>query len=98
VARGRRPGGNHFHNRPIQCRDYQYGNPDLFYNYFVPPNCGGIGAHLYPAPLPVPPHVGQVFYTYQPFLPHEYMYKHHRVYHRHYDEGRGLTRTSVRWW
>lgn len=82
----------------VVCRDYQYGSPDLFYDYYVPPTCGGVGAHLYPAPLPVPPHVGHVFYTYQPLMPHEFLYRHHRSYHRYYNEGRGLTRTSVHWW
>lgn len=80
-----------------QCREYQYGNPDLFYNYFVPPTCGGVGAQLYTAPGPVPPHVGQTYFTYQPFMPHEMLYDHSRSYHRYYNEGRGLTRTSVRW-
>lgn len=87
-------GGKH---RP-QCREYEYGNPDLFYNFYVPPTCGGVGAELYISPLPVPAHVGHTYYTYQPFMPHEMLYKHHRTYHRYYNEGRGLTRTSVRWW
>lgn len=79
------------------CRQPEYGNPDLFYNYFVPPNCGGVGANLYLSPGPVPPHVGHTYVTYQPFMPHEYLYSHHRTYHRYYDEGRGLTRTHVSW-
>jgi hypothetical protein len=87
-------GGRH----PAECRSYQYGNPDLFYNFYVPPTCGGIGAEMYISPLPVPAHVGHTYYTYQPFMPHEMLYKHHRSYHRYYNEGRGLTRTSVRWW
>ena len=94
-------GGNHGHfarHHAVQCREYQYGKPDLFYNYFVPPTCGGVGAQLYVAPLPVPAHVGHTYFTYQPFFPHEFMYHHYRAYHRYYDEGRGLTRTSVRWW
>lgn len=81
-----------------ECRPYQYGNPDLFYNFYVPPTCGGIGAELYISPVPVPANVGHTYYTYQPFMPHEMLYKHHRTYHRYYNEGRGLTRTSVRWW
>jgi hypothetical protein len=81
-----------------QCREYQYGNPDLFYNFYVPPTCGGVGAELYPSPLPVPARVGHTYYTYQPLMPHEMLYKHHRSYHRYYNEGRGLTRTSVHWW
>jgi hypothetical protein len=82
----------------VTCRDYQYGNPDLFYNFYVPPTCGGVGVGIYPAPLPVPAHVGHTYYTYQPLMPHEFLYQHHRTYHRYYNEGRGLTRTSVHWW
>ena len=68
-----------------ECRPYQYGNPDLFYNFYVPPTCGGIGAELYISPLPVPANVGHTYYTYQPFMPHEMLYKHHRTYHRYYN-------------
>jgi hypothetical protein len=81
-----------------QCRFYGYGNPDLFRNYYVPPACGGIGAQAYISPGPVPPHVGHTYITYQPLMPHEFLYPHHRTYHRTYDEGRGLTRTSVHWY
>jgi hypothetical protein len=70
----------------------------LFYNFYVPPTCGGAGAQMYLAPQPVPPVVGYTYYTYQPLMPHEFLYRHHRRYHRYYNEGRGLTRTSVVWW
>ena len=80
------------------CTYRQYGPHDLFRQYYVPNNCGGAPAELYPAPHAVPPHVGHVYYTYQPLYPHEWLYKHHRTYHRYYNDGRGLTRTSVRWW
>ena len=53
---------------------------------------------MYTAPQPVPAYVGQTYYTYQPLMPHEMLYKHHRRYHRYYDEGRGITRTGVIWW
>jgi hypothetical protein len=86
------------HGAPSECRGYEYGQPDLFYNFYVPPTCGGVGAQMYVAPLPVPAWVGQTNYTYQPLMPNEMLYKHHRRYHRYYDEGRGLTRTSVHWW
>jgi hypothetical protein len=90
---------HHHHQDPVTCRDYQYGTPDLFYNFYAPPNCGGIAAGMYPAPLSsVPQHVGHTYFTYQPLMPHEFLYKHHRSYHRYYNDGRGLTRTSVRWW
>ena len=82
----------------VECRNQEYGRPDLFYNFYVTPNCGGVGAQMYLAPVPVPARVGHTYYTYQPLMPHEMLYKHHRVYHRYYNEGRGLTRTSVRWW
>ncbi len=81
-----------------ECRYYQYGNPNLFQNYYVPPACGGIGAQAYVSPGPVPAHVGHTYVTYQPFMPHEFLYPHHRTYHRYYDEGRGLTRTSAHWY
>jgi hypothetical protein len=80
-----------------ECRPHEYGNPDLFANYYVGPGCGSVSAEMYPAPHPVPAWVGHTYFTYQPFMPHEFLYKHHRVYHRYYNEGRGLTRTSVHW-
>jgi hypothetical protein len=80
------------------CRPHFYGSPDLFYNYYVGSDCGLVGTQMYLAPHPVPEHVGHSWYTYQPFMPHEMLYKHKRVYHRYYNEGRGLTRTSVRHW
>jgi hypothetical protein len=79
------------------CRQPQYGNPDLFYNFYTHGNCNLEHRQLYPAPRQVPPNVGSVYYTYQPLLPHEYMYTHHRRYHRYYDDGRGLNRTFVLW-
>ena len=80
-----------------ECRGPEVGHPDLFRNYYVSPTCGGRGAQLYVAPHPVPPVVGHTYFTYQPLMPHEFLYKHHRSYHRYYNEGRGFTRTSVRW-
>ncbi len=81
----------------ITCRPRTYGNPDLFYNYYAPATCGGVSAQMYIAPRPVPPVVGHTYITYQPFMPHEFLYKHQRSYYRYYDGGRGMTRTSVRW-
>ena len=80
------------------CRYRDYGQPDLFYNYYVNPNCGGMGAAMYVSPVPVPAHVGHTYITYQPMMPHEFMYDHHRTYHRYYNDGRGLTRTHVKYW
>jgi|GEM_PF-2472661 len=79
------------------CQYRWYGRPDLFYNYYVPPTCGGVGAELYISPRPIPPHVGHTFITYQPLMPHEFLYHHKRTYHRYYNSGQGLTRTSVKY-
>ena len=81
-----------------QCREFQYGQPDLFYNYFVNPACGGVGSSLYVAPGPIPQSVGHTYVTYQPLMPHEFMYPHHRTYHKSYDDGKGLSRASVHWY
>ncbi len=71
---------------------------DLFYNYYAPPaGEGGVSAKLYPCPRPTPPLVGHTFITYQPLLPHEMLYKHHRVYRTQHEDA-ARTRTSVRWW
>jgi hypothetical protein len=80
------------------CYYRTYGRPDLFYNGWVAPNCGGVGASLYLSPRPVPPYVGNTYITYQPLMPHEFLYHHHRGYHRYYNDGRGLNRTCVRYW
>jgi hypothetical protein len=79
------------------CQYRWYGQPDLFYNYYAPANCGGVGAELYLSPRPVPAHVGHTYITYQPLMPHEFMYHHHRTYHRYYNGGQGLTRTHVKY-
>jgi hypothetical protein len=79
------------------CQYRFYGQPDLFYNYYVPPTCGGMGAELYLSPRPVPAHVGHTYITYQPLMPHEFMHHHHRTYHRYYNSGQGLTRTHVKY-
>jgi len=80
------------------CRPWEYGQPDLFYNFYVPNNCGGVPAQLYVAPRPAPPLVGHTYYTYQPLMPHEFMYPHYRTYRHYYDDGRGVTRTRVVWY
>ena len=77
-------------------RPWEYGNPDLFYNFYAPNNSGGVPAPLYVAPYPVPQVVGQSYYTYQPLMPQEFLYKHHRHYTTiHKDAPK--TRTSVHW-
>ena len=80
------------------CQYRFYGQPDLFYNYYLPPNCGGVGAQLYISPRPVPPIAGHTYITYQPLMPHEFTYCHDRTYHRYYNGGQGLTRTHVKYY
>lgn len=69
---------------------------DLFYNYYVGPGPSGTVAQLYESPLPTPAFVGQTYITYQPFMPHEYLYRHKRAYYT-YNGGSGWTRTNVRY-
>jgi hypothetical protein len=80
------------------CRPWEYGDPALFYNFYAPNYCGGVPAELYIAPRPVPPLVGHTYYTYQPFMPHEFMYPHQRTYRKWYEDGRGMTRTRATWY
>jgi hypothetical protein len=51
---------------------------------------------MYVAPRPTPPFVGHTWVTYQPFMPHEYLYKHCRSYYT-YNRGAGWRRTNVRY-
>jgi hypothetical protein len=44
----------------------------------------------------VPARVGHTWVTYQPFMPHEYLYKHDRAYYTH-NPGAGWRRTNVRY-
>ena len=67
---------------------------DLFYNYYVGPQPSGTAAQMYVAPRPVPPAMGHHYTTYQPFMPHEFTYFHHRSYYTHHP-GSGWTRTNV---
>ena len=71
--------------------------PDVFYNYYVPNNMGSAAA-AYPAPYPTPSLIGHTYYTYQPLMPHEFLYHHHRTYRQYYNGGMGMNRTSVRWY
>jgi hypothetical protein len=70
---------------------------DLFYNYYAQPgpfyNTPG---KMYVSPLPVPANVGHTYTTYQPYMPHEYLYRHKRAYYT-YNPGAGWTRTNVRY-
>jgi hypothetical protein len=70
---------------------------DMFYNYYVPPvGPGSVGAELYVCPRPTPPMVGHTYVTYQPLMPHEFLYPHHRHY-KTYHVDAPPTRTSVHW-
>jgi len=76
---------------------------NLFYNFYATP---GMPAAMYPAPHPTPANIGHVYYTYQPFLPHEFLYPHGRTYYTfhgnyhgygHLHGGSTINRTFVRW-
>lgn len=76
---------------------YAGPQPDLFYNYFTPGTCAQATAAMYPSPIPTPPLVGHTYITYQPLMPHEFLYHHQRSYHRTYDNGKGLNATRITW-
>jgi hypothetical protein len=81
------------------CQPYAYGRNDLFANYYTPVTCGAMPAALYISPnSTIPQLVGHTYITNEAFMPHEFLYPHHRNYHRNYDGGRGLTRTSVHYY
>lgn len=86
---------------------------NLFSQYYTQPGASTVNAELYPAPHQVPRHVGHTYNTYQPLMPHEFMYAHQRDYYRYYATpenfysnqcggptdrgGYGLNKTTVRW-
>jgi hypothetical protein len=72
--------------------------PPIFTNYYVPPSCCGPGAMLYVSPLPVPPLTGHTYVTYQPWMPHEFMYHHHRTYYKWHPRGGNYTKVRAFWW
>lgn len=69
---------------------------DVFYNVYEGPNPSGVTAGAYVSPRPVPPSVGHTYTTYQPYMPHEYMYRHTRS-HYAYAPGAGWSRAKVRY-
>jgi hypothetical protein len=70
---------------------------DLFYNQYVPPvGPGSVGAALYPSPRPTPPVVGHTYITYQPLMPSEFLYHHHRKYTTIHEDA-PKTHTRVHW-
>ena len=82
---------------PIQEQRAVPTNPRLFYNYYSPTQGGGIPSVIYPAPRQVPLHIGHTYNTYQPLMPHEFLYRHYRSYHNYYPNGGGFTRTFIRY-
>lgn len=68
--------------------------PPVFANYYVPGD--GASAQMYLSPRPTPPLVGHAWITYQPLMPHEYLYTHHRKYVT-INPGAHRTVTRVRW-
>jgi hypothetical protein len=70
---------------------------DVFYNFYVPPmGDESVGAELYPCPRPTPAYVGYTYITYQPLMPHEFLYHHHRTYVTYHPDA-PRTRTTVTW-
>jgi hypothetical protein len=72
------------------------GKQDLFYNFYEGPDPSGTAAQMYVSPRPVPPHVGWTYTTYQPLMPHEFLYKHERSHYAH-TPGAGWSRAKVRY-
>jgi len=86
--------GNNIGGSNQGCLSSDGYQTDLFHNYYVAPDCGDqYTAVMYYAPYPTPTVAGRVYYTYQPFLPHQLMYHHSRVYKRSYNGNQGLNRT-----
>lgn len=93
-------GGGHGHGHRVMGDSIN--SRDLFYNYYVGPaavsNPYGANAvaAMYPSPVPAPPLVGHTYITYQPLLPHEFLYTHRHFYYSEYPGG-GQTTTKVRY-
>lgn len=79
-------------NRPYT----EESQPDVFHDFYQPGN-GGVPARAFPSPYPTPMLAGRSYTTYQPFMPNELLYMHHRTYHQPYNMGMGLNRTKVKW-
>lgn len=69
--------------------------PGLFANYYATSDSDAVPA-MYLCPRPTPPLVGHTYVTYQPLMPHEFLYTHGRTY-RARRPGEGRTVTHVRW-
>lgn len=78
-------------------RSISYQNKqDLFYNFYEGPDPSGTTTGMYISPRPVPVHVGHTYTTYQPFMPHEYLYRHTRTHYAH-QPGAGWSRAKIRY-
>jgi hypothetical protein len=75
---------------------YYPGHPKLFRNYYVGGAGQGAPAQLYVSPRPVPAYVGHTWITYEPLMPHEFLYAHHRTYWAH-NADCSWTKTKVKW-
>jgi hypothetical protein len=86
----------HAADRPMKRQISYQNQQDLFYNFQEGPDPSGAAAQMYVSPRPVPPHVGWTYTTYQPFMPHEYLYRHTRSHYTHHDCS-GWTRSKIRY-
>jgi hypothetical protein len=75
---------------------YYPGHPKMFRNYYVGGPGQGAPAQLYVSPRPTPAYVGHTWITYEPLMPHEFLYRHHRAYYAHNADG-SWTTTRVHW-
>ena len=66
----------------------------VFANYYAPGDSAT--AQMYLCPRPTPPLVGHTWITYQPLMPHEFLYTHCRKYVT-INPGARRTVTCVRW-
>jgi hypothetical protein len=89
------PSSAQAHDSAKRVISYQ-GKQDLFYNFYEGPDPSGTAAAMYVSPRPIPPHVGWTYTTYQPLMPHEYMYRHTRSHYAHVP-GAGWSRAKIRY-
>lgn len=78
-----------------QAQSPQASTPPMFVNYYGPAGPSGAPAQLYVSPRPVPANVGHTWVTYQPLMPDEFLWQHHRRYVT--PHGWGRTKTCVSW-
>jgi hypothetical protein len=81
----------------VQAQVYDpYGPRIVNYNLYANAQ-SDIVARAYPSPRPTPAYVGHTYITYEPLAPHEFLYRHQRLYVRPHSDGRS-TVTRVFWW